>query len=453
LHLLHLVVHHLIFDAPSVGILAKDLGALYEACLRGEKAPLAPLAFTYGDFARWQRRLEANGAYREQLAYWRKALAGVAELGLPTDKPRPAVQTFSGDVVDFSIPPPVMDGVKKFVAAEGVTLPTLLLAAFQLLLARKFGVPRICVGSPVTYRDRPEWEAVIGMFANTIALNTDLSGVASFRELLARVRKVLVEALLHRDIPFEQVVDALSLPRDLSRSPVFQTLFAFQHREGGGLGVAGSTITLVETKTRTAKFDLSLYIDEEGAARLEYNTDLYFESTIVDLREKLRELLRQLSEGKLPEMVKQCGVVNAPSGNKINRDTPKPLPAPAGPEKTRATRPGTEMENTIETIWKSVLGRARIGREQRFFDLGGNSLLLTKVQLQMERALGKSVPMVELFRYPTISGLAAFLEKARAPQVAGPSPGETVRRFAGSLTGNRRRLLRVNLENPLTEET
>jgi non-ribosomal peptide synthetase component F len=231
-HILLTNTHHIISDAWSSGIFFGELIHLYQAFRHHEPAALAPLPVQYGDFALWQRQWLQGAVLERQLAYWRQQLAQPPVLELPTDYPRPPVQTFRGAVWGFDLPPALAAEVKRLSNQEGVTLFMTVLAAFQALLARYSGQEDIIVGTPIANRNRFETEGLIGFFVNTLVLRTSLSGRPSFRELLSRVRHTTLGAYDHQDLPFEKLVEELQPKRDLSRNPLFQVMFILDREQG-----------------------------------------------------------------------------------------------------------------------------------------------------------------------------------------------------------------------------
>jgi amino acid adenylation domain-containing protein len=283
-HVLLLTMHHIASDAWSMGVLLRELGALYGAFATHEPPSLPALPIQYADYAVWQRHWLQGKALEKQLAYWRQQLGDVPHLlELPTDRPRPAVQSYRGSRHPLVVSPTVTDQLKTLSRQEGITLFMTLLAAWQLLLHRYTGQADISVGSPTAGRTRVETEPLIGFFVNTVVLRTDVSGDPTFRELLQRVRQVAMGAYAHQDIPFEKLVAELQPDRTLSHSPLFQVFFAFQNVPRLPLDLPGLVVSPVEVDSGTAKFDLSLYLWEaEGGLRgaLEYNTDLFDQTTI-----------------------------------------------------------------------------------------------------------------------------------------------------------------------------
>jgi len=283
-HVLLSTMHHIVSDGWSMEVLYRELSALYQNFINAQPSQLPELPIQYADFAVWQREWLKGGVLESQLSYWKKQLEGVpAVLNLPTDRPRPAVQSFRGKRQSIDLSKELTQELKALSRKEGVTLFMTVLAAFQTLIYRYTGQEDIAVGSPIAGRTRSETEGLIGFFVNTLVLRSDLSDNPNFRELLDRVRKIALEAYEHQDIPFEKLVEELHPERDLSRSPFFQVMFAFQDVPRQSRNLPGLTVSPVEISSETAKFDLSLYTYDEAEglkARLEYNTDLFDHGTM-----------------------------------------------------------------------------------------------------------------------------------------------------------------------------
>ena len=228
-HVFLLMTHHIAFDGWSLGVLSREISALYTAFSTRSPSPLAELPIQYSDFAQWQRQLLQGEFAAEQLSYWRGQLAPPSTLDLPLDRPRSVVLTAHGATQKFTIPPNLVNSLKALGRREGVTLFMILLAAFKLLLYRYTGQEQITVGSPIANRNHLETEGLIGCFINSLALRTDLSDVLTFQQLLRRVREVTLGAYAHQDLPFEKLVEELQPQRDLSRTPLFQVMLIFQN--------------------------------------------------------------------------------------------------------------------------------------------------------------------------------------------------------------------------------
>ncbi|WP_437667767.1 amino acid adenylation domain-containing protein [Sorangium sp. So ce1182] len=298
-HVLLLTLHHIVSDGWSLGVLVRELGALYEAFSNGVASPLPELPIQYADYAVWQRAWLSGEVLEAQLAYWKKQLSGApSALELPTDRPRPAVRTSRGAALPVTLPRELSTALAALSRREGVTLFMTLLAAFQVLLHRYTGQDDIVVGSPIAGRTQPQTEELIGFFVNTLVLRTDLSRQPTVRELLGRVREVTLGAYAHQEVPFEKLVEELSPARDLSRTPLFQVMFVLQNAPMPALVLGDVKLAAVETEQTTAKFELTLALQEteEGLrGALEYNTDLFDAATIERMAGHYRTLLEGLA--------------------------------------------------------------------------------------------------------------------------------------------------------------
>jgi aspartate racemase len=297
-HTLFLTLHHIASDGWSVRILAQEMAEFYGAFSTGRAPVLPDLPIQYADYAVWQRQWMQGPVLESQLAYWRQRLANAPPLlDLPTDLPRPVVQTFHGAHQATVFPPRLAEGIKALSRAEGATPFMTLLAAFHTLLHRYTGQDDIVVGSPIAGRTRVETEGLISFFVNTLVMRGDLSGDPPFRELLRRVRDAALGAYAHQDVPFEKLVEDLHPSRDTSRSPLFQVMFVLQNTPPSAFTLPGLTATPIDVDPGTAKFDLSLYLDgrsEALSANLEYNTDLFLPATITRMLEHFRTLLEAI---------------------------------------------------------------------------------------------------------------------------------------------------------------
>jgi amino acid adenylation domain-containing protein/non-ribosomal peptide synthase protein (TIGR01720 family) len=297
-HILLLTMHHIVSDGWSVGLLIRELSALYASFSKGQPPALPELPIQYADYAAWQRRWLQGEALEAQLAYWRKQLDGAPRaLELPTDHPRPSVQTFRGASHPLRLSKSLSEELAALSRHEGVTPFMTLLAAFQTLLYRYSGQDDISVGSPIAGRNRAEVEGLLGFFVNTLVLRGRLSGDLSFRELLGQAREATLEAQAHQDLPFEKLVEELKPERDLSRSPLFQVMFTLQPDPIPELKLPGLTVRVQEHESLTSKFDLGLSLTETAdgfTGTLEYSTDLFEAPTIARMAGHLRTLLEAI---------------------------------------------------------------------------------------------------------------------------------------------------------------
>ena len=297
-HRLLLNLHHIICDGPSAGVLARELEALYA------DVPLPELPLQYADFADWQVRHLRGPALEALLAHWRKRLAGVDGLeGLPTDRPRPPVQSYRGDHLVFELQAAVLEPLEALARGRGCSLFHVLLAGFFAFLQRHTGGAEVAVGTPVANRGRAEMEPLIGFFANTLVLRGDVSGDPGFLELLERVKGEALEAVAHQELPFEALVEALHPQRDLARNPLFQVLFSYREGETESLRLPGLSVEPLDSGTGTAKLDLTLSVSRVRSRasgrlrlRLEYATDLFDRATAERMAARLRTLFAGLAE-------------------------------------------------------------------------------------------------------------------------------------------------------------
>nr|MDZ8007541.1 amino acid adenylation domain-containing protein [Nostoc sp. DedSLP05]MDZ8097380.1 amino acid adenylation domain-containing protein [Nostoc sp. DedSLP01] len=294
-HILLVCMHHVVSDGWSMGVFIRELAALYNAYSQGQPSPLAPLPIQYADFAIWQREWLQGDVLQTQLMYWQQQLKDApALLSLPTDRPRPAVQTFAGANQEFALSVDLTRKLTKLSQQQGCTLFMTLLAAYNTLLYRYTGQTDILVGSPIANREHSEIEGLIGFFVNTLVMRTDLLGNPSFTELLGRVREMAMDAYAHQELPFEMLVEALQPERNLSHPPLFQVMFVLQNAPTSGVEIADLTINSLPTQNKTAKFDLTLlmYNSPAGLAGVwEYNTDLFDASTIERMAVHFQTLL------------------------------------------------------------------------------------------------------------------------------------------------------------------
>jgi amino acid adenylation domain-containing protein len=293
-HLLLVTLHHVVADGWSLGVLVRELGILYRAFLNGEPSPLPELTVQYADFAQWQRRWLSGPELGRQLRYWGRQLEGVSVLDLPGDRPRPRLQTFHGAQQHFMIGPEIADGVRRLARSEKATAFMVLVAAFQALLQRYTGQDDIAVGTPIAGRGRAELEGLVGLFANTLVLRTDFGGDPSFREALARVREVALDAYAHQDTPFEKLVEEVRPERNLSTSPLFQVMFVLQNAPAAPLELPGLNVRPFGLDPGTSRFDLTLFVTETAGgffATAEYNTDLFDPDRMARLASHYQSLL------------------------------------------------------------------------------------------------------------------------------------------------------------------
>jgi amino acid adenylation domain-containing protein len=298
-HVLLLVLHHILADGLSLGILLHEWSALYRAFRAGEPSPLPPLPVQYADYAAWQRRCLHGETLAALVAYWKLQLSGAPSLlTLPTDHPRPSVQTFRGGIVTLLIEEDLVRRLSSLSRQSGATMFMTLLAAYARLLSRLSGQDDVVVGSPISNRDRRECEPLIGFFVNTLVLRVRTEGNPAFLELLARVRQMAFEAYAHSGLPFEQVVQAIRPERSLGYAPLCQAMFSWEPPPAAW-DLTDITVTPIEKKHMVAKCDLTLSITEHGRAlraSFEYSSDLFDRATITTWSRQFRTLLEAVAD-------------------------------------------------------------------------------------------------------------------------------------------------------------
>ena len=298
-HVLLFTIHHIAGDGWSLSVIIRELSALYQAFSMGKPASLPELPIQYADFTLWQRQQLQGEKLESQLSYWKQQLANAPPLlQVPTDRPRPPVQTYQGTRQSFLLAKNLTQSLKAIAQKAQVTLFMTLLAAFKILLYRYTGQEDIVVGSSIANRNRAEIEGLIGCFVNSLVLRTDASGNPSFEELLGRVRKVMMGAYANQDLPFEKLVEELQPERSVNYNPLFQVSFTLQNTPKVKFELPGLTITPFELETSRSVFDLHLDITETDSGLecfWEYNSDLFDAARIRRMSGHLQTLLEAIA--------------------------------------------------------------------------------------------------------------------------------------------------------------
>ncbi|WNG19735.1 amino acid adenylation domain-containing protein [Cystobacter fuscus] len=422
-HVLLLTMHHIVTDGWSMGIVVRELAALYGAASRGEPSPLAELPVQYADYARWQREWLQGEVLEAQLAYWRERLAGSPPvLNLPLDKPRPEEPAFRGGAHTFVVPEEVAEPLRELGRREGCSLFMVLLGGFQVLLGRWSGQEDIVVGSPVAGRTRAEVEGLIGFFVNTLVLRTRVGGEPTFREVLGRVREVALGAYAHQDVPFEKLVEELRPVRDVRHTPLFQVMFSLQNQPRERLELPGLTLTALEAVTGGAKFDLSLFFEEEAGGGLrglfDYDASLFEESTVARWASELVGLLEEVARQPEVSLSRLLGAGPVPTR------TPATLLAQPLRVSPGYVRPEEPVALELAELWRELLQVERVGLHDNFFELGGHSLLATRLVARVNQRLGVELPLRALFEAPELGALAERIQSRAG--VAGADEGNRV---------------------------
>ncbi|MEV7376932.1 amino acid adenylation domain-containing protein [Streptomyces lydicus] len=428
-HLLLLVIHHIATDGGSMAVLCEELGVLYAAALDGTEPDLPPLPVAYADYAVWQRRMLSGPALDGHLAYWQRQLADVRPLTLPTDRPRPAVRSSAGRMLLLEIEPRVAAGLKDLARRHDATLFMVLTAAVQLLLARWTGQRDIVVGTPSAGRSRQELEGLVGLFVNTVAVRTTVDESRTFGDLLDTVRSTVLEAFEHEEVPFDRLVEVLRPRRDPSRNAVVEVFVGLEADRSAPPELPGLTVTEVPFVSGEVSHDLSFdFVDQPDGLRaaVGYSTALFDPGTVERLAARFQELLAAVLEdhhaldGLAPadaaEERRAAALRDAASA--AEPEDPDEDGAPAA---YRA--PETEAERALAEIWAGVLGVSRVGTDDNFFRLGGDSLLSIQAVQRMRQA-GLAVTTKDLFVHQSIRPLAALAaERAAArPAESAPAP-------------------------------
>jgi amino acid adenylation domain-containing protein len=437
-HLLLLAVHHIAFDGWSLDVLLREMADLYAAVGAGRPSPLPELPMQYADYASWQRDWLQGELLVEQLGYWQRQLAGAEPvLDLPTDRPRPPVQSFRGARAEVVLPAGPAAELRRLAKREQLSLFMPVLAAFQALLQRITGRDDVLVGSAAANRGRLEIEGLIGFFANTVVLRGDLTGDPAFYEVAARAREVTLQAAAHQDLPFDRLVEELRLDRDLACSPLVQVVLILETAPHAAPGLPGLHLEYLDLGNGTAKFDLvlSLTQQDDGGLRgwIEYATDLFEAATIERLSGYFRTLLavavaepeRRLSELPLftPGERAEALLAGEPEvafrrdqarSGRIDHRMKGIEAAPVAPR--------TPVEATLAEIFAGLLGVAAVGVDDDFFVLGGHSLLAAQAISRIFRLLGVELPLRRMFEAPTVAQMARCVEEAQAAEAALPAP-------------------------------
>jgi acyl carrier protein len=381
--------------------------------LDGRHSPLADLPIQYSDFAAWQQRWMNGEAMASHLQYWKQQLHGAPPmLELPTDRPRLRVQSFRGARLSFTLDKVLIDELTTIGRKEGCTLFMVLLAGFQTLLASRSRCEDIVVGSPIANRNRHEIEPLIGSFMNSLAFRGDLSGDPTFIELLKRVRKTALDAYAHQDLPFEKLVAEIQPARNLSYSPIFQVMFILQNTPTPVAQAGSLKFAHQDVDADSSKLDLTLNLEETSDGCIgwvEYSTDLFDRPTIHHRIREFQSLLKaaagdpakRLSELMLESATDESKVQIGIDGNNATDSTDY-----RADERT----PRTPIEKELASIWREVLDVQDVAREDNLFDLGGHSLLITRIISRIRKTFQIDVPIHTFFESPTVADIATIVQ-------------------------------------------
>lgn len=418
-YILFFMIHHIVFDEWSKGVLLWELSTLYETFAAGKPSPLAELPIQYPDFACWQRQQLQGKVFEAQLSYWKQVLAGnIPLMRLPTDRPRPRIQTFQGATYSFVFSKSLMKALKILSQHENVTLFMTLLAAWKLLLYHYTGLEDVFVGTLIANRNVKEIEDLVGFFANTLVLRTDLSGNPSFRELLKRVREVTLGAYSHQDMPIEKLVEILRPERSLRYQPFFQVFFVLQNTPMEKLEFPGVSVRVLKSLNVTAlpELELDMRETEEGLlGNLEYKTDLFDEVTMIHLIQHFQTILETSvahPDWRMTEFPQVYTMEQEQQNTPgmLSEVDPGIYPASSLANVSLSSFPS--LENRLCAIWSEILGRKDVDIYDNFFELGGYSLSATQLIFQVNAVFHVEIALRSFFENPTVAGLAQLMSRS-----------------------------------------
>ncbi|WP_406230182.1 amino acid adenylation domain-containing protein [Nocardia sp. NBC_01009] len=428
-HVLVLVLHHIAGDGWSFTPLARDVMTAYSARVAGAAPEWTPLPVQYGDFALWQRELlggedDPESEAAQQVRYWRDELAGLPDhLPLPTDRPRPRVLGHTGGRVPFALDTATHAALTELARTHNVSLFMLLHAAFTVLLARLSGTSDIAVGTPVAGRGAAELDDLIGMFVNTVVFRADIDAEESFADLLGRIRERDLRMLANTDVPFERLVEVLNPRRSIAWHPLYQVGFSFENLAPARFTLPGLELAAIDIDTGVSQFDLHLHIGEDigeaGApnginGHFVYATDLFDATTVKGFGAALVRILRTVladpstAVGAITQFDNPEMLVALDARNRADERS-----MPRWPTRAEFRPAVTKTERAVAAAYGEVLELSahRIGSNDDFFALGGNSLNAVRTARLLGEALHTEVAALAVFADPTVAGLAECIDK------------------------------------------
>ncbi|MRH89525.1 amino acid adenylation domain-containing protein [Nocardia sp. SYP-A9097] len=431
---LAMAVHHIAADGWSMAPLARDVLCAYLSRIAGAPPDWAPLPLQYADYALWQRELLGSDADPESLAhrqldFWRSALAGIPEVhGIPTDRPRPEMPSGMGDRIEFTVPTRVHDSLQMLARAQGASPFMVVHAALSVLLARLSGETDIALGSVVAGRGDGELDDLVGMFVNTVVLRSHLDPAAGFAATLAATRRADLAVYGNMDLPFERLVEALASVRSTAHHPLFQVLLAFQNVQIPRTTLPGLEVRPIEAPAPGSKFELEWMLAEQfGEAgepngitgSLTFATDLFDRATAQSLADRFVALLTALTatpDAPIGDLA-VAGGLPALTMRIQDEDTPAVRIHPE-PQRRPYRAPRTDAERALTESFTAVLAAERIGVDDNFFEVGGNSMAAVQLVTLVRERTGIPMPLQWMFLDPTPAALARRLtDAAEQPEV------------------------------------
>ncbi|MCK4609111.1 MAG: hypothetical protein KAT71_06495, partial [Gammaproteobacteria bacterium] len=413
-HILYFCMHHIINDGWSDNVLNCELCTLYNAYTNNKPTQLKPLPIQYHNFSTWQDRHLTENLIEKQLTYWRKQLGNASALNIPIDYPRPESLTYDGKRVDFKISKNIANKLNQLAAANHTTLFNCMLSAFDILLAKYSGQEDIVLGTTFANRQHWESESLIGLFANTIVLRSNLSHKPTFLTLLQRNKKMITDAYANQDVPFERVVQAVQPLHKRDRNPLFQVMLTFEPVNAKALKLNGLKVNSKRVDLGYSIFDLTLFVqihDTGLHCTFEYNTNLFMNTTIKLIITNLKALLKHIINNPLQSITdiptppqKEHGLID----HTLNQTRTEHIPA----TKTHIS-PQTKTEKKLAALWSDLLNIEQVSINDSFFHLGGHSLLTIKLILNINDLFQVDLALSDLFTAPTVKKLAELIDTAR----------------------------------------
>ena len=415
-YILQLTIHHLIFDGWSMGVFSHELNSLYKSFLCQGTSSLPDLPIQYVDFVYWQTQYLQDGVLDTCRSYWEKHLGGnLSALQLPTDKPKPATQTYRGERQSLVLPQKLTMALKQLSQQEGVSLFMTLLAAFKTLLYCYSGQEDIIICSPIANRSRSELEGLIGYINNIVLMRTNLSGDPSFLQIMGRVKEVASGAYRYQDLPFQELTSF----QNLANIPLSRSIFALQNASGQALELTDVTVSSLDVDTGTANFDLSLSIEERDdhmTGIFEYRIDLFNKTTITELIQNFQTLLEHVvthSKSHLSSLPSLISIEHHRILSETENSSDSQLTFELIEHESTEilVAPRDDIERQLTTLWESILASKSIGIHDNFFELGGDSLRAVHLFTQIEEYFNKKLSLSTLFQAPTIEQLATIIRQ------------------------------------------
>ncbi len=419
-----LVKHHIATDGWSTQILLRELSELYAAAHNGRPASLPSLPIQYKDFAVWQRSEAHHARLSSELSYWKEQLHGLPVLELPTDRPRPAKQDHNSRTIFFHIPQAISKALGDLALEAHATRYMVLMSAFLTLLYRRSGQVDISAGTPVANRQKVDLEGLLGFFVNMLVIRGDLSGNPSFRDLLARLRAVILEALQHQDLAYAQLIAELQPERHVNRNPLFQVAFQVSGETGSRLDFPGIVVQRERFDFGIGKFDINVAVsagDDSWLGHWQYSTALFDEETAQQMVAHFLQIMEAIAldsdvrVDRLPPLRAGAGQ-SAPAGRRETAVSPpkkihEPLVVSADAALVSAVEAG------VAAIWAAVLGIDRVGSDEHFLDLGGGSMQAMQILARVRSAFQVQLSYSSLFTTPTVADMARAIVAADAAEL------------------------------------